>query len=416
MVEERKVTISLSSFISVFLVLGIISYFVGVFDGLFTCFGWFVWSVDWESSMVFVVSQWFFTVYPRFSLVVLHGFFIPSFSLSPMTIGILVLIGFSLVFARFTRLLEGFLSTFSAFFLGLIQFLIIAAITGFEPLGTGLMVFPANLIDIYPPFSLVLFQKNIFPLIIFEVFIGVSMIFFILQLFLRDTSQLKRIEAPDLKHFRILKATHRMYIIGEITIAIIIITAIFYILQIQIELPNYYYFINFLNVNNNLFINNLIISECLFYLMLIPLGLIESRKYRLLAKSYTPLIEKELKRKPIILIEDIMMSLGVEEAGYGCIKNLLKSVRSLAEKKNNPIGTYKYRFFYAIKPLVLRATRDIEEKGWVNFNAIALELSVPQKTVVKSYGYLIRKGVIKGVKLKKDYMLKTQNTKKNYEE
>ena len=376
------------------------AYVPGLLDGFLKCFGWLGLFTD-SNSLFRIGSVWFYAVYPRFSVVIAWGFPVLNYGLSPLSLCLVTLVLVSLTFAWYDRPFAGSLVAFFALMLGSIQFLTLASLTGFEPVETGLDVSYSIVIQ-GSPVGLLLYQKNTVPLIVFEALLAGSLAAFLVQFFAKERRRLKRVEAPSVEHFRILGETHLVHIFGRIILtALLMGILIFYDSLVAAEYPTCYAFMSLLNLpHKSLLLNWIFLSGIVFITGFGLYDLVEDRMYMHLAEAYKPLIEEALRKKPILTLGEVKGILGVEEAGDREVKHLLEKVRSLAGRTDNPQGTYKYRFIYAIKPLVQRAMREIEERGVFDLNSLAQEESVPQELVATCYGYIIRKRFMRGVRLR----------------
>lgn len=379
----------------VLLACGIISYVVGLFGGFIEWCGVFVLLLGGEPFTLFVSPSWFFAVYPMFSLTFLQDALIPSFGLSPLSFCFLVFVGLSLVFVCFRRLLEGSLFAFSAIILGGIQFIFISSITGFSPLGTSLTALAPNYA--LPLYCLIFLQKNVVPLLASEAFLGVGMVVCLRRIYLRTKSLLRRVEAPSLEHFRMLKVTNTGFTLFIIPFLIFVVSFIYYWLLFRVEFPNYYLFIDLLNRYNE-FRASLLVFESLWVFWFIAISQVFSRITKFLAESYTPLVEKKLKEKPILLVDEIKRSLGVEKADERQFKELLNKVCSISEKESSPIGIYK-DYLYEKKFLIQRVGKEIRKQGQADLYKVASEALVPPEILTGIYSLLILEGAIRGVKV-----------------
>ncbi len=235
-----------NSVLIVLLVSSLVSYLLGLLNGFITWFGFFVSFFFGIFRQFYLFPLWFFSIYPKSSLVYLSSVLIPSYSVTPATLFFLISTGLALGLILLGRLFEGTLFIFSAVLIGVIQFILVASVTGFNPSGTSLTILftdPAGVL----PYGVIFFQKNMVPLLASEIFLSVGCGIGLRLNYVHIKDLLGRIKAPNPDYFRILKsASDKISLYGFIPLLIFLILLLSYQLVLQYEFPNYYPFLGLL--------------------------------------------------------------------------------------------------------------------------------------------------------------------------
>jgi len=383
------------------LVFGVGSYSSGLEGGFLTILGGFL----FPSASSLSVPVWFFAVYPRFSLVCLMGFPLPSSGFSPFSICFLLLALPACVLVAFGRIFEGGLSALSALTLGGLQYLIVSSTVGFEPLRAGVYLTTTNLLG-HPPFGLLIYTSSTATLLASEASLLAVAAFSVHHTFLREAKRAGRLETPLREGFGALRDANTKLTLFHIPLYLLL-AAVIAEATIKPETPNYGILLSLLHIfGNNAFSTNVLF----LVLLLLPVTLVAGLAYRRLSKPLIerclPIIRKALGEKAVVTIDELGRILDAEgKAGY--FKNFLNSLIS-ESKKSYPLGVYG-DYFYAVRPLVRIAEREIEKYGNADLYRLASELLVPPEILTKIYSFLAYLGFIRGFTVTGEgYLTKTQ--------
>lgn len=400
MKEEGNSTSVASTIPSVLIACALISYVIGLLNGFIRWLGTFAFLLPLSGgSFTLLVSPiWFFAVYPLFSITFLERFIIiPSFGISPLSLCFLLLAGLSLTFVCLRRLLWGFLFAFSAVALGIIQFTFISMITGFTPLGTNLTASVAT-----PTLYVIFFiHRNVVPLLISESFLAVGIAVCLHRIYIGNKRLLGGFEAPSLEHFRILKSINWELALYAIPFLISLVLIWNYWLLARVEFPNYYLFVDLLNIYR-IGLSLPVLNWTYLFVLFAILKIFRNITI-FLAEKYTPLFERKVENS-VQPVDKIKRSLGLEKVDNRTFKAFINNVASVSKRRNGIIGTYR-DFIYDKKFLVQIAEKEIEKQGQTDINKIASELLVPPEFLTVIYSLLIMADAIKGVKVTRENLI-----------
>lgn len=309
-VTERRGRLKPTVILTLFLAGGFLAYVAGLFRGFLLLLGGALFQIV-NFNIVFSMPVLILASYSHFSIVYLPSFPATYYGLTPLSIWFLLFGAASVIFALFGRYVGVSLSAFTALIFGVIQFLLVSSIFGFELVGGGLALLPTNPTGT-TPYVVLFCEKSFVALIFSTILLGAGTIYAQYLQHMEAKRLLSRFEAPSLEHFKIIKAAQIKKTILPFPLLIFLVAGIYDWLLLRLEFPNYYIFMGLFNWGSKVFFNSLLITVSLFNILIMAV-LSYGDLNKFLAKNYTSVIVKILEENPVLPFEVVQRSLKVEE-------------------------------------------------------------------------------------------------------
>ncbi len=374
---------------------GLFIYLLGLTEGLFQTSATFVqyWEVPGNFDLIPILL---FEVYPRFVLAI-SPFPLIIERISLITLIFLVSAVSAVVSSYLKKDRIALLSSSSALLASTAQFIILMPILGSEPAGLtyrAFFIFPAATLT----FLIVISSKNLYLLILPAFLFGAGITVIIAKLLHEKVSKVSGVTSLSVESFETLNSVFKVLNPMLAPLLVFILAGLLPVQFFQTEFPHYLqlYLPTFLLSDFNLI---WIAIMGLF----IPTWITHKRIREHLAEICVPLLAKEQrKQKPVIHIEEIKKSFGIEPVAKSRLWDVLWKAAIISEEKGVIYFGVTWDYIYFKEPLLRLVKEKLREQGEADIKEIASQINADPKMLKKIYQRLRRENLLGMVRISKN--------------